>query len=97
PRWIIFPYTTLFRSKMVYEKNENYYDVDNLGPDVINFVLMDDQNTILSAFKNNEVLFADDLPSEEIEAMTDNGLYIAPQLGNYLDRKSTRLNSSHVS
>ena len=71
------------QAKMVYEKNENYYDVDNLGPDVINFVLMDDQNTILSAFKNNEVLFADDLPSEEIEAMTDNGLYIAPQLGNY--------------
>ena len=71
------------QSKMVYEKNENYYDVENLGPDVINFVLMEDKNTMLAAFKNEEILFADDLPSEEIEAMKDNGLYIEEQLGTY--------------
>lgn len=71
------------QSKMTYVKNENYYDVDKLVPDTINFVLMEDQNTILSAFKNGEILFGDDLPSEEIEAMKDNGLYIEPQLGNY--------------
>ena len=71
------------QAKMSYVKNENYYDLANLGPDTINFVLMEDQNTILSAFKNGEILFGDDLPSEEIEAMKDNGLYIESQLGTY--------------
>ncbi|ROR26396.1 oligopeptide transport system substrate-binding protein [Mobilisporobacter senegalensis] len=71
------------QAKMVFVKNENYYDVSKLGPDAINFVLMDDQNTILTAFKNNEIVFGDDLPSENIEAMTDNGLYIEGQLGTY--------------
>jgi len=71
------------QSKMTYVKNENYYDLKKLGPDTINFVLMEDQNTILSAFKNNEILFGDDLPSEEIEAMKDNGLVIEKQLGTY--------------
>ena len=59
---------------MVYTKNENYYDVEKLGPDTINFELMEDNNTILSAFKNGEILFGDDLPNDEIEAMKDNGL-----------------------
>ena len=71
------------QSQMVYTQNENYYDVESLGPDKINFVLMDDSNTILSAFKNEEILFGDQLPSEEMEAMKDNGLYIEGQLGTY--------------
>lgn len=71
------------QAKMVYTKNENYYDVENLGPDKINFELMEDQNTILSAFKNGEILFGDDLPNDEIESMKDNGLEIKSQLGTY--------------
>lgn len=71
------------QSKMVFVKNEQYYDIDKLGPDTINFNLMEDQNTILSAFKNGEILFGDDLPSEEIEAMKGNGLEIIGQLGTY--------------
>ncbi|MCC3862902.1 peptide ABC transporter substrate-binding protein [Terrisporobacter petrolearius] len=71
------------QSKMTYVKNENYYDLKKLGPDTINFVLMEDKNTMLSAYKNNEILFADDLPSEEIEAMKDKGLVIEKQLGTY--------------
>ncbi|SCH63730.1 peptide ABC transporter substrate-binding protein [Romboutsia sp. 1001713B170207_170306_H8] len=71
------------QAKMVYAKNENYYDLENLGPDKINFELMEDQNTILSAFKNGEILFGDDLPSDEIESMKDNGLEIKSQLGTY--------------
>ena len=71
------------QAKMVYSKNENYYDAENLGPDKINFELMEDNNTILSAFKNGEILFGDDLPNDEIEAMKDNGLEIQKQLGTY--------------
>lgn len=71
------------QSKMTYVQNENYYDAAKLGPDKLNFVLMDDRNTILSAFKNGDILFGEDLPPEEIKAMTDKGLYIEPQLGTY--------------
>lgn len=71
------------QSKMTYVQNENYYGVEDLGPDTINFVLMEDQNTILSAFKNGEILMGDDLPSEEIDAMKDNGLVVESQLGTY--------------
>jgi oligopeptide transport system substrate-binding protein len=71
------------QSKMVYTKNENYYGVDELGPDTINFVLIEDYNSILTAFKNGDISFGEDLPSEEMEAMKGNGLYFAPQLGTY--------------
>lgn len=71
------------QANMVYTQNENYYDVENLGPDKINFQLMEDDNTILSAFKNEEILFGDSLPNDEIAAMTDNGLEIKSQLGTY--------------
>ena len=71
------------QSMIVMKQNENYYDVANLGPDTINFHLMEDDNTILASFENGEILFGDSLPSEEIDRMTDNGLYIEGQLGTY--------------
>ncbi|NLZ81053.1 MAG: peptide ABC transporter substrate-binding protein [Clostridiales bacterium] len=71
------------QSKMTFIQNEQYYGVAELGPDKIIFNLMEDQNTILAAFKNGEILFGDDIPSEEIEAMTGNGLEISGQLGTY--------------
>ncbi|MDP4153348.1 MAG: peptide ABC transporter substrate-binding protein [Bacillota bacterium] len=55
-------------SEMVYEKNQNYYDAANLGPDKIRFVLMSDNNAALAAFKKGDILFADDMPSNEIDA-----------------------------
>ncbi|RDY31961.1 peptide ABC transporter substrate-binding protein [Lachnotalea glycerini] len=80
------PYTLTewdHQSKMVYSKNQNYYGVDALGPDQINFMLIEDWNSVLTAFKNGDILFGDELPSEEMEAMKGNGLYFAPQLGTY--------------
>jgi len=80
------PYTLTewdHQSKMVYSKNQNYYGADALGPDQINFMLIEDWNSVLTAFKNGDILFGDELPSEEMEAMKGNGLYFAPQLGTY--------------
>lgn len=71
------------QSEMVFEKNANYYDAANVKADKINFKLMEDANTILSSFKNEEILFGDDCPTEEIESMKDKGLVVAPQLGTY--------------
>lgn len=71
------------QSMIVAKQNPNYYGVADLGPAVINFHLMEDDNTILASFENGDILFGDSLPSEEIERMTGNGLYIEPQLGTY--------------
>ncbi len=75
--------TWTHQSMIVMKQNANYYGVADLGPDTINFNLMEDDNTILASFENGEILFGDSLPSEEIERMTDNGLYIVGQLGTY--------------
>lgn len=71
-------------SEMLYVKNENYYDVDKLGPDEIKFVLMEDDNAILAAFQNDEILFADSMPNDEIDAWRDKPEFnLAGQLGTY--------------
>jgi oligopeptide transport system substrate-binding protein len=71
------------QSVLVMNQNPNYYGVADLGPDTINFHLMEEPNTILASFENGEILFGDQLPNEEISRMTGNGLYIEGQLGTY--------------
>ncbi|NLP37416.1 MAG: peptide ABC transporter substrate-binding protein [Firmicutes bacterium] len=71
-------------SHMLYEKNENYWNYDVLGPDQIKFILMSDANSVLGAFKTGQILFADDLPTEEIDSWRDSDeFYIQGQLGTY--------------
>ena len=57
-------------AEIVFEKNPNYYDKAAIGPDTIKFVLMDDDNAILAAFKNGEILLADSIPNDEIDALS---------------------------
>lgn len=71
------------QSMITMKKNSNYYDLEKLGPDTINFHLMEDKNTILASFENGEILFGNHIPTEEIERIKDKGLNIAPQLGTY--------------
>ncbi|MFW5675308.1 MAG: peptide ABC transporter substrate-binding protein, partial [Acetivibrio ethanolgignens] len=71
-------------SYMLYEKNENYWDVDSLGPDSIRFVLMEDPNAQLSAYETGELSFIDDCPTDEIAAQKSNAeFHIEGQLGTY--------------
>ncbi len=71
-------------SHILYEKNENYWDFKNLGTKKIKFVLMEDDNAILSAYKNNEILFADQMPNDEIDAWRDKeDFHLQGQLGTY--------------
>lgn len=58
-------------SYLLFEQNENYWDVANLGPKSIKFVLMSDPNAQLSAYETGEVLFIDDCPTEEIAAQKE--------------------------
>ncbi|NTW70911.1 MAG: peptide ABC transporter substrate-binding protein [Eubacteriaceae bacterium] len=71
-------------SEMVYVKNENYYNVKKLGPEKIRFILMADDNAILAAFQNGEILFADSMPQAEIDAYRDKPEFnLEGQLGTY--------------
>ena len=71
-------------SHMIYEKNPNYWNLAALGPDTIKFVLMDDDNAILAAYENGEILFADSMPNDEIDNWRDkDDFFITGQLGTY--------------
>lgn len=72
------------KSEIVFEKNPNYYDAKSIGPDTIRFVLMDDDNAILAAFKSGGIMFADSFPNDEIDALRSTPEFnLASQLGTY--------------
>ena len=67
-----------------YVKNDQYYDYANLGPESIRFDLMDDANAMLTAFRNGELDFIENMPIDEIPALIDSGdLHIVPYIGTY--------------
>jgi len=71
-------------SKIVFEKNENYWDKNNVIAPKIEWYLMNDQNAILSAFKNGQVAYAKNIPSDELAAEKAAGnLKIFPLIGTY--------------
>jgi oligopeptide transport system substrate-binding protein len=71
-------------SEIIMEKNKNYYNHKDLGPDKIRFVLMSDDVAIQSAFQNGEILFADSFPNDEIPAWREKPEFnIQGQLGTY--------------
>ncbi len=55
------------------EKNENYYDYENLGPDTIKFTLLDDNNAMLKGYNNGELDFIEKLPVDEIPTYLASG------------------------
>ncbi len=72
------------KSHMIYEKNENYWDAKNIVSEKIKFVLLEDDTTILTAFKNGEILFADTVANAELEAMKkDPAFKVTEQFGTY--------------
>ena len=68
------------------EKNPNYIDADSITMDTINFYLSDDNNNMLTNFKNGDWQFIDDVPTNEIPALkTDypDEFQVAGQIGTY--------------
>ena len=71
-------------SHMTYVKNENYWNVEALGPDTIKFALIEDDVAQLSAFQNGTILFADAMPNDEIDAWKEKAeFHLNGQLGTY--------------
>lgn len=66
------------------EKNENYYDYENLGPDTIKFALLDDANATLAAYNSGELDFIENIPTDELPNYLASGeLDIADYMGTY--------------
>lgn len=71
-------------SDLVFVKNPNYWDKDSIKPGAVKFTLIADDNAILAAFKNDEIMYSDSMPTEEIPALKKEGvLRIDPLLGTY--------------
>lgn len=71
-------------AEIICEKNENYYDYANLGPETITFKLMDDQNAMLSGYNSGELDFIEDMPQAELPNLLASGdLKIVDYIGTY--------------
>ena len=67
-------------------KNENYHDADSVVMNEVKCFLSDDQNNMLTNFKNGSWQFIDDVPTNEIAALKTeyaNEFVIAGQIGTY--------------
>lgn len=71
-------------SKIVMKKSDTYYDKSDIVANEIDWILMDDDNATLTAFKNHKILLADSMPPEEIPALVKSGeCKIYGNLGTY--------------
>ena len=64
--------------------NEYHYDAANLGPNSLTFQLMEDQNTMLAAYRSGDLQFIEDMPVDEIAGLLASGeLNIVDYIGTY--------------
>lgn len=56
-------------STIVLTKNEKYWDAASTGMEKLSFMLSDDDNAILAAFKAGDLDLADSFPSDELAAL----------------------------
>lgn len=65
-------------------QNENYWNVEALGPQSIRFNLVEDDVAQLSAYQTGDVLFIEAVPNDEIDALKDSSdYYVMDQIGTY--------------
>ena len=73
-------------SYMVLTKNDNYWDAENIGMKEVKCYLSDDDNNILTNWKNDTWLFVESCPTNEIPAVKaeyPNEYIVAPSTGTY--------------
>lgn len=73
------------KSKIVFEKNANYYDKATIAAEKLEFMLMDDNNAVYAAYKQGSIQVVQTLfPSEETPALIKSGdCTVFPSNGNY--------------
>ena len=69
---------------MTYEKNENYWNAENVTLDSINFMLSADDTAIYNAYNDGSLQFIDTVPNDEIaNVILNDDFFIVPNLGTY--------------
>ena len=70
--------------KIVYEKNPYYYDKDNVTFDTLVWHLIEDGNSVYTAYNQGELDFAKTIPSEEIPSLKGTEeFHLEPMMGTY--------------
>jgi oligopeptide transport system substrate-binding protein len=65
-------------------KNDKYYGKDEIGPDSIDFVLMDNENSMLTAYNGGDLDFIMNMPVDEIPTLIEEGkITIVPKNSTY--------------
>lgn len=69
---------------MVYVKNPNFYDADNVKTEELHFMLSADNTATYAAYNSGDLDFIDEVPNDEIKSVMDNKeFHIADNLGTY--------------
>ncbi len=69
---------------MVYVKNPNYWDAENVKIERLEFMLSDDDTAIFAAYQNGDLDFTDSVPTDQIATLLDNPeFHIVDELGTY--------------
>lgn len=69
---------------MVYVKNPNYWNAENVKIERLEFMLSDDDTAIFAAYQNNDLDFIDSVPTDQIATLLNNPeFHIVDELGTY--------------
>ena len=69
---------------MVYEKNPNYYDAENVTMEKLEFMLSADDTAIYAAYNSGDLDFIDSVPTDEISSLMNSPEFnIISTLGTY--------------
>ena len=69
---------------MVYVKNPNFWDAENVKIERLEFMLSDDDTAIFAAYQNGDLDFTDSVPTDQIATLLDNPeFHIVDELGTY--------------
>ncbi len=71
-------------SKLVIEKDPEYYEADKIIAEKINFHLKDDTNGIYAGYRSGDLDFIEGVPTEEVPGLLKSGeLKVRPYIGTY--------------
>ncbi|MBW5396155.1 peptide ABC transporter substrate-binding protein [Brachyspira pilosicoli] len=71
-------------NNIVMVKNTNYWDYENLVPEKITFVLMDNPTASVAGIKEGSLHFSDRVPAQDIDTLKEEGLLqMVKRLGTY--------------